>query len=84
MIEKQAEGLLEPIEVIAAALPPLGAYVLATKYADGDPGDPWALGFYNGEKNGRHYVLDGNSYNIRGQWLSPCRYHPARRWLLAA
>jgi hypothetical protein len=24
-----------------------GDYVLATKYADGDPGDPWAVGFYS-------------------------------------
>lgn len=23
-----------------------GDYVLATKYADGDPGDPWAVAFY--------------------------------------
>jgi hypothetical protein len=23
-----------------------GDYVLATKYSDGDPGDPWAVGFY--------------------------------------
>lgn len=23
-----------------------GDYVLATKYVDGDPGDPWAVGFY--------------------------------------
>lgn len=23
-----------------------GDYVLATKYEDGDPGDPWAVGFY--------------------------------------
>ena len=23
-----------------------GDYVLATKYDDGDPGDPWAVGFY--------------------------------------
>lgn len=24
-------------------LPTVGDYVLATKYSDGDPGDPWAL-----------------------------------------
>lgn len=24
-----------------------GDYVLATKYDDGDPGDPWAIGFYS-------------------------------------
>jgi hypothetical protein len=30
-------------------LPAVGDYVLATKYGDGDPGDPWALGFYAGE-----------------------------------
>lgn len=29
--------------------PAVGDYVLATKWSDGDPGDPWALGFYAGE-----------------------------------
>lgn len=29
--------------------PAVGDYVLATKWIDGDPGDPWALGFYAGE-----------------------------------
>lgn len=27
----------------------IGDYVLATKWHDGDPGDPWAVGFYAGE-----------------------------------
>ena len=26
-----------------------GDYVLATKWTDGDPQDPWAIGFYSGE-----------------------------------
>jgi hypothetical protein len=32
-----------------ANMPAIGDYVLATKWSDGDPGDPWALGFYAGE-----------------------------------
>jgi hypothetical protein len=47
-------------------VPNLGDYVLATKYEDGDPGDAWALGFYDGERGGRYYVLDDNGNQIRG------------------
>ena len=46
--------------------PEIGAYVLATKYSDGDPGDAWALGFYDGERDGRHYVKDSAGKQIRG------------------
>lgn len=48
--------------------PELGDYVLATKYSDGDPGDPWALGFYAGlDASGeRHIVKDGSGQIIRG------------------
>ena len=35
-----------------------GPYVLATKYADGDPGDQWAVGFYAGALGDRHLVKD--------------------------
>jgi hypothetical protein len=56
--------------------PKIGDYVLATKYHDGDPGDPWALGFYAGvlkwtEIDGiatpsdRHLVKDGAGQIIR-------------------
>lgn len=49
-------------------VPKIGDYVLATKYADGDPGDAWALGFYDGvqDRQGRHYVKDGAGNQIRG------------------
>jgi hypothetical protein len=57
--------------------PQLGDYVLATKYSDGDPGDPWALGFYAGELDmgndrcdirvaSRYMVKDSEGNNIRG------------------
>jgi len=50
----------------AALLPEIGEYVLATKYSDGDPGDPWALGFYAGvTERGRHLVKDSNGDQIR-------------------
>jgi hypothetical protein len=46
----------------------IGDYVLATKYGDGDPGDMWALGFYDGVRDpqGRHYVKDSAGNQIRG------------------
>ncbi len=37
-----------------------GDYALATKWHDGDPGDQWCVGFYDREKDGRHWVV-GNS-----------------------
>ena len=38
---------------------PKGAYVFATKYSDGDPGDAWAVGFYREKMpDGRHTVED--------------------------
>jgi hypothetical protein len=45
-----------------------GAYVLATKYDDGDPGDAWAVGFYIGWEGDRHLVGDehGKSYRANG------------------
>jgi hypothetical protein len=48
--------------------PALGDYVLATKYDDGDPGDMWALGWYDGmqDDQGRHYVKDNEGKQIRG------------------
>lgn len=60
----------------ATDLPEMGDYVLATKYSDGDPGDPWALGFYAGELGvgndreqikvaPRHLVNDSNGSSIR-------------------
>lgn len=46
--------------------PNIGDYVFATKYSDGDPGDHWALGLYDGERNGRHYVKDNSGNQLRG------------------
>lgn len=34
-----------PGEVVSHVLP-VGTYVLATKYDDGDPGDAWGVGYY--------------------------------------
>lgn len=43
-----------------------GDYVLATLYADGDPKDPWCIGFYHGANSkGLHYVIDGDGKNFR-------------------
>ncbi|MDD4436466.1 MAG: hypothetical protein PHS04_00310 [Tissierellia bacterium] len=46
-------------------MPEIGDYCLATKYSDGDPGDHWGLGFYDGEHDGRHYIKDSNGKQIR-------------------
>lgn len=51
--------------------PQIGDYVLATKYHDGDPGDPWAVGIYAGlhklsdSDTGRHMVNDSAGKTIR-------------------
>jgi len=59
-----AEG--EALEVTAApATPHPGDYVLATKWGDGDPGDPWAVGYYDHEQDGRHHVVDGRGNQFR-------------------
>jgi len=66
-IPSKVEGA-NPSEGAATNKPAIGDYVLATKYSDGDPGDAWALGFYNGQldEQGRHYVLDSAGKNMRG------------------
>ena len=66
--------------------PPLniGDYVLATKWNDGDPNDMWALGYYNGETDGRHYVLDAMGMNLRANgFRRVARIRPdVGHWLL--
>jgi hypothetical protein len=61
-----------------------GDYVLATKYSDGDPGDAWAVGFYDGERNGRHFVIDNDGKQIRhGGYREVGRITPeVGRWLM--
>ena len=64
--------------------PQKGDYVLATKFEDGDPCDPWCIGFYDGlNEKGRYMVIDkhGNNFRLagygavykisqrRGQWI---------------
>ncbi|MDB5531534.1 MAG: hypothetical protein JWR51_4637 [Devosia sp.] len=49
-----------------------GAYVLATKYADGDPGDQWSIGFYDRFEGGRHYVVDEDGQQFRGNGFRRC------------
>lgn len=62
----------------------IGEYVLATKYSDGDPGDAWAVGFYDGERDGRHFVLDNDGKQIRRNgYRAVGRVTPdVGRWLL--
>lgn len=48
---------------------PDGAYCLATKYHDGDPGDHYCVGFYAGYHNHfgqiRHFVVDHEKKHFR-------------------
>lgn len=68
--------------------PKPGDYVLATKWGDGDPGDPWAVGFYVGVDNGpepkRHLVKDSAGKLIRaGGYRRVGRVTPEiGKWLL--
>lgn len=75
--------------------PQLGDYVLATKYDDGDPGDPWALGFYAGELdmgNDREEIKVARRYLVNngdGKSIRPNGYRRVARirpdvgaWLL--
>jgi hypothetical protein len=66
-----------------------GDYVLATKYDDGDPGDGYAVGFYDRQldKVGgstRHLVVDGDGKQFRGNGFR--RVEPITdaegRWLI--
>ena len=52
-----------------------GDYVLATKYNDGDPGDHWVVGFYDGltdHQEPRHHVVDGNGQRFRHNGFRRC------------
>ena len=49
----------EPSLASAGSPPPVGAYVLATKYADGDPCDHFFVGFvYGRTHHGRYLIAD--------------------------
>ena len=43
----------------------IGDYVLATKYKDGDPNDPWCVGFVYELMDDRILVDDGNGHTFR-------------------
>lgn len=70
--------------------PPVhGDYVLATKYSDGDPGDQFAVGFYDrsfyhfGQE--RHLVVDndGNQFRANGFRRVDRISHERGCWLVA-
>lgn len=53
-------------DALDSLYPKIGAYVLATKYTDGDPGDAWALGFFDGiTSGGRYLVIDSKGNQCR-------------------
>ena len=65
-----------------------GDYVLATKYADGDPGDHWAVGFFRGmlpkTTDNRYEVVDVDGNLFRGNGFRRVRRisRERGRWLL--
>jgi len=59
--------------------PAIGEYVLATRWRDHDPFDPWCLGFVKSvNKNSMHYVVEGSGR----QWCNVFRISKAEgaRW----
>jgi hypothetical protein len=71
MVEAKADLRKYEGELIEHVMP-VGSYVLATKYHDGDPGDAWGVGFYlesfRVQPGGplRHRVIDGDGNYIYG------------------
>ena len=62
--------------------PSRGDYVFATKYHDGDPGDPWAVGFYDKQEDERHFVIRADGSPI-GRYRCVRRIRPdVGRWLI--
>lgn len=61
-----------------------GDYVLATKYCDGDPGDQWVVGFYDGQRGDRYYVVNGEGQQFRANGFRRAKTISERRgaWLL--
>lgn len=61
-----------------------GDYVLATKYADGDPKDYWAVGFYDPVELGRYYVTHANGNQLRANGFRKVEAIPLAlgKWLL--
>jgi hypothetical protein len=66
-----------------------GDYVLATKYDDGDPGDGYAVGFYDRQLDyvsgvTRHLVVDGEGKQFRGNGFRRVEliHETEGRWLI--
>jgi len=68
---------------------PIGTYVLATKYDDGDPGDQYAVGFYDGcydhHGDARFLVRDNEGKPFRANGFRRCEQitDEEGRWLIA-
>jgi hypothetical protein len=66
----------------------LDDYVVATKYRDGDPGDQFCVGFYNGSftviGRTRHLVKDSSGQNFRNNGFRRCEpvSHERGSWIV--
>ena len=70
----------------------IGDYVLATKYPDGDPGDPWAVGYLNeirdytlgNQLEHAYYVGDQETHSFRVNGYTRCIkiYYEIGEWLI--
>ena len=62
----------------------VGDYVIASKYGDADPGDPWAVGFLNEIKGDRYFIGDKEVHSFRSGGYRHCKRIPSYigHWLL--
>lgn len=56
-----------------------GDYVLATKWSDGDPADPWAVGFLSETIEERYIVVDSQGKSFRSEGFRRARKISAER-----
>lgn len=81
-ISNSCWGRVKPIAVVK------GTYVVATKYTDGDPGDQFCIGFYDGSYDHygqtRYLVVDGEGKQFRHNGFRRIKRISARRgeWMV--
>ena len=63
-------------------IPEPGDYVLATKYHDGDPGDPWAVGVVSEVVRDKFYLQPGPGIRAGGFWRARRISGERGKWLL--
>lgn len=82
---REANKKLVPMNADLKEILAKGDYVLATKYSDGDPGDHFVIGFYDGKDGDRHHVVDSRGQRFRANGFRRCEKISGEvgAWLLA-